>query len=228
MAGVRNSNDVVFRTYDTDEVLVSALNQSEKENLALTKLIDKLYGVDYSRTIKIYSRHKDGSSEPLPPAFWDGAVHISRQMLLTPLSIIEVYEHEIGHAITGASDPDDRFRAFFEVHLASLVMKELKKTNGPMIFSSIPIDYNYELKRVVAERRKFEAMQATLKKQQELAESERERMDQKYGERINDLETQLRETSRELLFEKQKSWYENTWWYKGIKKRRERKEGKRN
>ncbi|MEM2137775.1 MAG: hypothetical protein QW568_01685 [Candidatus Anstonellaceae archaeon] len=223
--GVRTAYQVVFESPESDKVPIAELTPLERKNLALTKYLDKILRVDLSGSINIFTEAKDRKGVSLSvDGFWDGtSVNLRRDVLSNAWSLVKTYAHEVGHAVTGAPDPADRFRAFFERSLTSFLVREIKERGAKFHTPQTTIDYAAELKRLGAEQIRLAAMRKSLNHEVELTLAERKKLDETYREELQALRNKLMEKETELSFEQQKRWYEKTSWYRHLEARWERK-----
>ncbi len=66
--------------------------------------------------------------ELLYPGFFNGEINIRRDQLRNLFAYVDVYKHEKGHEITGAGDPEDEFRQFFEKRLTEYIISNMQQT----------------------------------------------------------------------------------------------------
>jgi hypothetical protein len=228
--GVRTAYQAVFGELKSNDITRDELTPLERENLGITKLLDEVLRVNYSETTKIFTELKDEVGMPLGwGGFWSPTtrtVSLRRSTLSNVWNVVNIYTHEVGHAVTGDPDPADTFRAFFEVNLTSLLLGELKRIGAKFHTPQIPLNYAAELKNLGAEQIRLAAMRQELIHEKESTVEERSKLDEKYREEMQHLRDKLRKTEEQLSFEERKRWYEKTDWYQHLKQRKERKRNK--
>jgi len=126
-AGVLTDSEVVEEGFKFDYVEYDELTAEEKAVLELHRQIDACLNVESSERPRVYSKAyaKNGEELPYPGFCGNGGIHVRRDQLQNIIYFVETYSHEKGHQVTGAGDPEDRFRKFFERNLVRYVVAEL-------------------------------------------------------------------------------------------------------
>jgi hypothetical protein len=126
-AGVITDSEVVKEGFNADYVSLDELTEDEKSTLGKYQEVDQCLGVESAETPRVYTKVLAKNGEELPyPGFFDGQVHVRRDQLKDLFTFVSTYKHEKGHEVTGASDPEDRFRDFFEKRLTQYIISDIQ------------------------------------------------------------------------------------------------------
>ncbi len=131
-AGVLTEQEVISVGFIPELVDYNNLTAAEREMLEKYKGVNAVLGLRDTGAPQIYSklRRRDGVELPFL-GFCEidsGNVYLSRRTLLDLGTFVHVYKHEKGHQETGAGDPTDKFRQFFEFGLDRYVVAEMTGT----------------------------------------------------------------------------------------------------
>lgn len=142
-AGVEYDREVINDRFDAHYVPLENLLPAEKGMLAKLGEVDTLLGLQAFEKIRVYDELHTFAGRNMTgtvAGFWDGEyVNISRDRLSSLFTAVKTYVHERGHKETGASDPSDRFREFFESFLTSFVHNSITQPQPPL-----PVSANVE------------------------------------------------------------------------------------
>src|SRR3989344_1467191 len=173
-AGIYDARKRLCADYDYNNIPIEELNEKEKANLGLLPKLDKILGIE-SATIKIYDKLKDSNGCELQiPAFFSPItreIYLRRTTLNYVSELARAYSHERGHDVTGAPDPADEFRNFFEYQLLPRILKELEEEAPDLKREWLPFDYSAALKDAQSKANKLQiAADAAEKKERGLEE----------------------------------------------------------
>lgn len=126
-AGVITDSEVIKEGFNAEYIGLDELTEEERGTLGRYQQVDQCLGVESAETPRVYTRVFAKNGEELPyPGFFNGQVHIRKDQLGDLFTFVDTYKHEKGHAVTGASDPEDRFRDFFEKRLTGYILSDMQ------------------------------------------------------------------------------------------------------
>ena len=127
-AGVKSAEGAIFANYNTVEVKPKDFTDLERMHFALLKEMDNVLGLNYAGRVRIFESATTDTGEAVSsPAFYNGKnLWIRRDRLSEIWRFAQAFQHESGHANTGATDPSDDFRGFFESYMASFMVREIQ------------------------------------------------------------------------------------------------------
>ncbi len=194
-----------FQVIEEEEIVLTA---REQRTMDLFAKVDGVLGIREPSAIKIYGKVRDyeGKEEEIKGFYTqhNKTIHLKRSVLSDPPDAVRVYTHERGHNITGAPDPADQFRHFFEGHLLPFVLATLDTPNTQSPYDPLPFDYERGIKeqeRLAALYREKTAAAETI------AETIEKDFDARYGKKINDLRDENVRLKNELSTAQRKPWY---------------------
>ncbi|MCX6770956.1 MAG: hypothetical protein NTX79_02775 [Candidatus Micrarchaeota archaeon] len=149
-AGVEYDREVITEGLNAHYVPLEELSAHERAILGKFVDVEAVLGLQNFDNVKVFDKVCTSAGRDLTakrPGFWDGeSINIRRDMLSSLVSAVDVYKHERGHKETGAGDPDDKFRDFFENYLtAFLCMAITQPQTAPTnIGNALPISFSFD------------------------------------------------------------------------------------
>ena len=135
-------------------------------------------------------------------------IYLRRTTLNYVSELARAYSHERGHDVTGAPDPADEFRNFFEYQLLPRILKELEEEAPDLKREWLPFDYSAALKDAQSKANKLQiAADAAEKKERGLEEHYADQI-KGLKTQVAELETNLEEANKSLRRELNKPWYQ--------------------
>ncbi|MBI5046564.1 hypothetical protein HZC07_02425, partial [Candidatus Micrarchaeota archaeon] len=132
-AGIETDREVAGEGLYSDRVPYSELTEAERGTIAAFQDVDTVLALGPARGVNICTTVTTRTGRDMTGrimGFYDhstGEVTLQRELLADWASAQRTYTHERGHEKTGAKDPEDGFRAFFEYNLAALVDQEIAR-----------------------------------------------------------------------------------------------------
>ncbi len=214
-SGVRTARHIAFEQYQTNEVEDDSLTEAQRANLRLVKDVDDILGLTNPVGVVVYDEMSDSTGrDPSIPGFWnpnDGKIYLRKDVLSNSYETVRVYTHERGHNETGAPDPADNFRHFFESSNTAFIMRELSERKGGLEFDSDSFDYALAIKGAMAAAGKYDTQTEVLSRQkQSLSEKEanvEERLKGQYQDKVTSLQTEVDRLRSDLRTERNMPWY---------------------
>ncbi len=128
-AGVLTDREAAAGTIaEFDEVDKAELTPEELRMLGRYQSIERILGLPQGSTPRVFSKawNRWGEEELIGGFARDGEVWLKREVLGEMARFVITATHERGHAVTGARDPEDGFRGFFEAHLTAFVIGQIE------------------------------------------------------------------------------------------------------
>lgn len=130
-AGVVTDRQVMNEGFVPRVVDLSRLTVGERKIYNAYPTLDRILGVGTTKPPIIFDelRLVDGRLKDNVAGYYDPTedqIYIKRSSLRNVMEYARVYVHEKGHEVTKGNDPEDIFREFFESHLNSFVVTQLR------------------------------------------------------------------------------------------------------
>ena len=124
-AGVEYDREVITEGLNANYVPLDKLSSQELAILEKFGYVERVLGLQNFGNVKVFDTVCSSAGRDMTDkleGFWDGeSINVRRDMLLSLSSAVSTYTHERGHKETGAGDPDDKFREFFENYLSAFI-----------------------------------------------------------------------------------------------------------
>jgi len=130
-AGVEYDAEVSNEGFTPVEVPFDELTAGEQQIIHRLPEVDEVLGLKPASDIRVFSEIHSRMGRDLTDRIkgcWDGrTLWLSRKVLASWNSAVRRYVHERAHKETDGGDAEDKFRLFFERHLAAFIVKELER-----------------------------------------------------------------------------------------------------